>query len=111
MKSVKRRTESGFRSFPFSRPLHGLRSLWLFVPAVNCWAIVSRPLTRTGRIAIDSDFKRNYTLAMIAGWITTRKLKGKMEKNLGRKLQGKHELTSLKSWMEASQNDETQKPR
>src|SRR5687767_6606656 len=33
------------RSLLFSRPLHGLgNQLWVMIPALKCWAIVSRPL-------------------------------------------------------------------
>src|SRR5258705_3865504 len=30
--------------YSFSRPLHGLWILALFIPAVNCWATIIRPL-------------------------------------------------------------------
>jgi hypothetical protein len=30
-----------------SRPFHGLVRLTPYAPAVNCWAIIIRPLTRT----------------------------------------------------------------
>jgi hypothetical protein len=44
-KSVKRTTEkSCYAVRPFSRPLHGLRFHFALIPAVNCWAIVIRPL-------------------------------------------------------------------
>lgn len=44
-KSVKRTTEkSCYAVRPFSRPLHGLRFNFALIPAVNCWAIVIRPL-------------------------------------------------------------------
>ncbi len=31
----------------FSRPLHGLRLPFALIPAVNCWATIIRPLSRT----------------------------------------------------------------
>ena len=34
---------------PFSRLFHGLRREIPLVPAMNRWAILSRPLTRTGK--------------------------------------------------------------
>ncbi len=36
---------AGISRVPISRPLHGLHFLSGRIPAVNCWAIVSRPLT------------------------------------------------------------------
>lgn len=47
----------------------------------------------------------------IEAWIISRMAKGGMEKKLGRKLKGEHELTSLTSWIEASKDDEVQKPK
>jgi hypothetical protein len=47
--------------------------------------------------------------AAIVGWFLTRRYRKNMEKRLGRKLKGDHELTSISSWMEASAKDE--KPR
>jgi hypothetical protein len=38
------------------------------------------------------------------GWLATRIYKNKMEKRLGRKIEGDHELTSIASWMEASKD-------
>jgi hypothetical protein len=39
------------------------------------------------------------------GWITTHLMKQRMEKRLGRKVRGEHELTSITSWMEAETKD------
>src|SRR5258706_6327207 len=45
-KSVKRTAEKirGFWPVTFSRPLRGLNTFHFFFPAVNCWAIIMRPL-------------------------------------------------------------------
>ena len=42
----------------------------------------------------------------IVGWLLTRRYRKNMEKRLGRKVRGDHELTSISSWMEASAEDE-----
>jgi hypothetical protein len=42
----------------------------------------------------------------IVGWLLTRKYRKNMEKRLGRKVRGDHELTSISSWMEVSAKDE-----
>jgi hypothetical protein len=42
----------------------------------------------------------------LIGWLATRLYKNNMEKRLGRKIEGEHELTSITSWMEASAKDE-----
>jgi peptide subunit release factor RF-3 len=34
------------------------------------------------------------------GWWSTRMMKKRMEKRLGREVRGEHELTSITSWME-----------
>ncbi|HEY0099764.1 MAG TPA: hypothetical protein VGB76_12525 [Pyrinomonadaceae bacterium] len=39
------------------------------------------------------------------GWLATRIYKMQMEKRLGRKIEGEHELTSITSWMEASKDE------
>jgi NADH:ubiquinone oxidoreductase subunit H len=44
-------------------------------------------------------------LSGIAGWWATRKMRQKMERRLGRKLRGDHELTSISSWMESVSKD------
>jgi hypothetical protein len=44
--------------------------------------------------------------AAIVGWLLTRRYRKNMEKRLGRKVRGDHELTSISSWMEASAEDE-----
>lgn len=44
--------------------------------------------------------------AAIVGWFITRRYRKNMERRLGRKVTGDHELTSLSSWMEASKKDE-----
>jgi heme/copper-type cytochrome/quinol oxidase subunit 2 len=41
----------------------------------------------------------------VIGWLATRIYKMRLEKRLGRKLQSEHELTSIASWMEASEDD------
>lgn len=41
----------------------------------------------------------------ITGWWATRQLRKRMEKRLGRKVRGEHELTSITSWMEAESKD------
>ena len=41
----------------------------------------------------------------VAGWWTTRKMRKRMERRLGREIKGEHELTSLTSWMEAESKD------
>jgi hypothetical protein len=41
----------------------------------------------------------------ITGWWATRKMRQRMEKRLGRKVKGDHELTSISSWMETSSKD------
>ena len=47
--SVKRTAEcNGQISALFSRPFHGLRPMFAPLPAINRWAIIGRPLTRTG---------------------------------------------------------------
>ena len=38
----------------------------------------------------------------IVGWLLTRRYRKNMEKRLGRKVRGDHELTSISSWMEVS---------
>jgi hypothetical protein len=45
---VYRKTSSAANVSCFSRPFHGLRRVFLSFPAMNRWAIVSRPLSRTG---------------------------------------------------------------
>jgi len=47
--------------------------------------------------------------AAIVGWFITRRYRKNIERRLGRKVKGDHELTSISSWMEASIKDE--KPR
>lgn len=47
--------------------------------------------------------------AAIVGWFATLRYKRRMEKQLGRKVKGDHELTSIISWMEASSKED--KPR
>lgn len=42
----------------------------------------------------------------IVGWLLTRRYRKNMEKRLGRKVRGDHELTSISSWMEVSAKDE-----
>lgn len=42
----------------------------------------------------------------IVGWLLTRRYRKNMEKRLGRKVRGDHELTSISSWMEVSAEDE-----
>ena len=42
----------------------------------------------------------------VVGWLLTRRYRKSMEKRLGRKVRGDHELTSLSSWMEVSAKDE-----
>ncbi|HEY0319337.1 MAG TPA: DUF4199 domain-containing protein [Pyrinomonadaceae bacterium] len=44
--------------------------------------------------------------AAIVGWFLTRRYRKNMEKRLGRKVKGDHELTSISSWMEASTKEE-----
>jgi hypothetical protein len=44
--------------------------------------------------------------AAIVGWFITRRYRKNMERRLGRKVKGDHELTSISSWMEASKKDE-----
>ncbi|HZG51860.1 MAG TPA: hypothetical protein VEZ40_06980 [Pyrinomonadaceae bacterium] len=41
----------------------------------------------------------------VLGWLATRIYKMHMEKRLGRKIEGEHELTSIASWMEAAKDD------
>ena len=41
----------------------------------------------------------------IVGWLLTRRYRKNMEKRLGRKVRGDHELTSISSWMEASEGE------
>ena len=45
----------------------------------------------------------------IVGWLLTRKYRKNMEKRLGRKVRGDHELTSISSWMEVSAKDEAER--
>ena len=42
----------------------------------------------------------------IVGWLLTRRYRKNMERRLGRKVRGDHELTSISSWMESSAKDE-----
>ena len=42
----------------------------------------------------------------IVGWLLTRRYRKNMEKRLGRKVRGDHELTSISSWMEVSSKEE-----
>ena len=42
----------------------------------------------------------------IVGWLLTRRYRKNMEKRLGRKVRGDHELSSISSWMEVSAKDE-----
>lgn len=44
--------------------------------------------------------------ATIVGWFMTRRYRKNMEKRLGRKVKGDHELTSISSWMEAASKSE-----
>ena len=46
----------------------------------------------------------------IAGWVVTLIHKRRMQKRLGRKLWGQHELTSLNSWMEVAEKENKNKP-
>jgi hypothetical protein len=47
---VKRTVEKGRDSGPYRQPSAPRTPIRLSrIPAVNCWAIFSRPLTRTGR--------------------------------------------------------------
>ncbi|HEX8633184.1 MAG TPA: hypothetical protein VF703_03430 [Pyrinomonadaceae bacterium] len=41
----------------------------------------------------------------VIGWLATRIYKTQMEKRLGRKIEGEHELTSIASWMEAAKEE------
>jgi hypothetical protein len=41
----------------------------------------------------------------VIGWLATRMYRRGMEKRLGRKIEGEHELTSIASWMEASKDE------
>lgn len=61
----------------------------------------------------DANRKENTVLFVViifllvggVGWCATQIRKERMEKRLGRKVRGKHELTSLTSWMEAEMKD------
>jgi hypothetical protein len=44
-------------------------------------------------------------ISAITSWWATRKLKKRLERRLGRKVRGEHELTSITSWMEAESKD------
>ncbi len=61
----------------------------------------------TGRIAIPGPLAWIVALG-IAGWFATIRYRRNMQKRLGRKLKGDHELTSLSSWMEADSKSEDQ---
>ena len=61
----------------------------------------------TGRIGIPGPIVWILALAIV-GWFATIRYRRNMEKRLGRKLKGDHELTSLSSWMEADSNREDQ---
>ncbi len=52
MQSVKRTTETQPDIEGLSRPFHGLRRQSLAFPAMNRWATVNRPLSRTGSVAL-----------------------------------------------------------
>jgi hypothetical protein len=41
----------------------------------------------------------------IVGWFATIKYRRNMEKRLGRKVRGEHELTSISSWMEVASRE------
>ena len=61
----------------------------------------------TGRIVIPGPFVWLIALG-IAGWFATIRYRRNMEKRLGRKLKGDHEMTSLTSWMEADSKQDDQ---
>ena len=46
-----------------------------------------------------------FVIVGVVSWWTTRVLKKRMERRLGREVRGEHELTSLTSWMEADSED------
>jgi hypothetical protein len=41
----------------------------------------------------------------VIGWLATRIYRMRLEKRLGRKIEGDHELTSIASWMEAAKDE------
>ena len=54
----------------------------------------------TGRVGIPGPVLWVAALGIV-GWFATIRYRRNMEKRLGRKLKGDHELTSISSWMEA----------
>src|SRR2546429_5290376 len=59
----------------------------------------------TGRIGIPGPVIWMLALGIV-GWFATIRYRRNMEKRLGRKLKGDHELTSLSSWMEVESKRE-----
>ncbi len=61
--------------------------------------ILSIMLTGSGRVGL-------LIPILIGSWLATRMYRRRMEKQLGRKVRGDHELTSITSWMEAASKDD-----
>lgn len=59
----------------------------------------------TGRVGIPGPILWITVLAIV-GWFATIRHRRKMEKRLGRKIKGDHELTSISSWMEVESKEE-----
>jgi ABC-type xylose transport system permease subunit len=68
-------------------------------------AVVVVTFLLTGRVGIPGPVLWIAALGIV-GWFATIRYRRKMEKRLGRKIKGDHELTSISSWMEAESKDE-----
>src|SRR5437667_1787897 len=70
-------------------------------------AVIVVAFLLTGRIGIPGP--GIWMLALgIVGWFATIRYRRNMEKRLGRKIKGDHELTSISSWMEVESKKEDQ---